>query len=345
MSSWRRLPTLIRRVASRGTFWWIIVIAAVLATGILLSRCYWEELRSNQESLSTTVRNVGFVIGGVVAILLTVWRSIVAARQADTAQQGLLNERYQKGAEMLGSDILSVRLGGIYALQRLAEDDPEQYHIQIMQLFCAFVRNPPEIKEGQDKRDAEDEPFHRPLLLREDVQDVMTAIGGRSKEGLDCEEETNNFWLALYDADLGGVTLVDANLSGVNLSAAFLIHANLFKVDLSGAHLVGANLSRMNAEQADFSSTKLAHANLSHAYLSRTDLSDAHIDNADLTDAALPGTNLSGAIFAFVTRTLTQPQLDMAKADPDNPPKLNGAVDAETGEPLVWHGKPFGDDE
>ena len=29
-----------------------------------------------------------------------------------------------------------------YALQRLAEEHPERYHIQIMRLFCAFVRNP-----------------------------------------------------------------------------------------------------------------------------------------------------------------------------------------------------------
>ena len=57
-------------------------------------------------------------------------------------QQGLLHERYQKGAEMLGSELLSVRLGGIYALQRLAENHPGQYHIQIMHLFCAFVRHP-----------------------------------------------------------------------------------------------------------------------------------------------------------------------------------------------------------
>ena len=46
---------------------------------------------------------------------------------------------------MLGSEVLSVRLGGIYALQRLAEEWPDQYHIQIMRLFCAFVRLPTSI--------------------------------------------------------------------------------------------------------------------------------------------------------------------------------------------------------
>ena len=43
---------------------------------------------------------------------------------------------------MLGSEQLSVRLGGIYALARLAREDPGDYHTQIMSLLCAFIRNP-----------------------------------------------------------------------------------------------------------------------------------------------------------------------------------------------------------
>ena len=47
---------------------------------------------------------------------------------------------------MLGNDVLSVRLGGIYALEHLAREHPDQYHLQIVKLLCAFVRNPP--REG-----------------------------------------------------------------------------------------------------------------------------------------------------------------------------------------------------
>ena len=43
---------------------------------------------------------------------------------------------------MLGSESLSVRLAGIYSLEWLAKEDPEQYHIQIMQSFCSFATNP-----------------------------------------------------------------------------------------------------------------------------------------------------------------------------------------------------------
>ena len=44
---------------------------------------------------------------------------------------------------MLGSELLSVRLGGIHALVRIAEEHRSEYHIQIMELLCAFVRHPP----------------------------------------------------------------------------------------------------------------------------------------------------------------------------------------------------------
>ena len=77
---------------------------------------------SEGESNSGTIRNIGLVLAGLVALPLALWRSLVAQRQAEaaqrqafTAQEGLANDRYQKGAEMLGSDVLSVRIGGIYA--------------------------------------------------------------------------------------------------------------------------------------------------------------------------------------------------------------------------------------
>ncbi len=88
------------------------------------------------------MRNLALIAGFVIGIPLAVWRSWTADRQAETAERGLRNERYQQGAEMLGSKTLSVRLGGIYALERLAQDHPDDYHGQIIDLFSAFVRRP-----------------------------------------------------------------------------------------------------------------------------------------------------------------------------------------------------------
>ena len=368
-------------------------------------RVYWEDLRGDQDSLSTTVRNLGLVIGGIIAITLAVWRSKVAERQAATAQQGLLNERYQKGAEMLGSNVLSVRLGGIYALERLAAEHPEQYHIQIMKLFCAFVRLPTK-DQSLEPGQVEIKPGTL-LRIRQDVEAVMDAIGSRAGSrnlrsseklvsGWTCEASTfpgHSSWTqicptpcSMYSnlsgtnfantdlsdafftsADLSGATLRSMNftrtrLSFVNLSGAMLEDEDLSGVVFHDANLSCANLHRANLsgaifqyaivvnawlECANLSGARLLTADLSRARFMKADLSGAHFLDANLSKADISGANLSGVEFSSggpqTAKGLTQAQLDEAQADPNNPPKLTGVLDAGTGKPLVWRGKSLND--
>ncbi|MXW53570.1 MAG: hypothetical protein F4Z66_06240, partial [Gammaproteobacteria bacterium] len=95
-----------------------------LTTALDILVSFFDWLTKN-ESGSTTLRNVGLVVAGLIAIPLAVWRSIVAERQAKTAARSLLNDRYQKGVEMVGNvDNLAVRLGGIHVLAQLAREHP-----------------------------------------------------------------------------------------------------------------------------------------------------------------------------------------------------------------------------
>ena len=68
------------------------------------------------------------------------------------------------------------------------------------------------------------------------------------------------------------------------------------------------------------------------------------MSGATLRDTDLSGTYLSynphGGTATDLATGLTQAQLDEACADPDNSPRLDGVLDAETDEPLVWRGKP-----
>ena len=326
----------------------------------------------------------------MIALPLAVWRSIVAARQAETAQRGLLNERYQKGAEMLDSAVLSVRLGGIYALAGLAEDHPDQYHVPIFQLFCAFVRRPPEEGEKAETEQVTKEKRDNQHELRPDIQAVMTAISGRSEAGLGYEKATKgllletssseegvtvrrmgHFWLDLRGANLRCVDLLEAKLSRANfrhadfsraiLLEANLSHAILWEANLSHAQLWKANLSDADISQnanlshavltnanlsdatlflANLSGADLQGANLARVSLSRANLTGANLRGANLTRVHLAGANLTGTNLSEVTG-LFQYQLNHIHSDANNPPKLNNAFDAKTGEPLVWRGKPL----
>ena len=329
------------------------LVVVVLAVTVALSVVFWHWL-SADESGSTTIRNLGLVIGGGVAIVLALWRSRVAERQAATAEQSLLNERYQTGAKMLGSAVLSERLGGIYALQRLAEEHSAAYHVQIMRLFCAFVRNPTASGGSEDGQDGEERPPRAVTSLREDVQAAMEAIGARREQHLE----------AGFRPDLHGADLPNAQMSGLNFSGADFTRADLSGADLKGANLYGAEfffagLSAAHLDRADLSKAELMHAKLSGAVLcgaklcksdlSRANLSEALLHGANLSSAKLDDTNLTGSDLAgtpFYSASpdpvigLTQSQLDLARADEDNLPELDGVVDAETEEPLVWRGRP-----
>ncbi len=294
---------------------------------------------------------------------------------------------------MLGSNVLAVRLGGIYALQRLAEEHPEQYHLQIMQLFCAFARHPTRdereaLAEDLDKRerDAEDAPADLHTELRQDAQAVMTALSACHARQLDLEKSAE-FQLDIHRANLRHADLTNANLAGVdlrnaNLSRAILLgadlseaellaatlsdvelwKANLSRADLRDANLSGAvlqsailfdallakaNLSGANLRDANLSQATLISANLSQAILVDTNLSNAILWNANLFAANIRGADLSNAQLSANSAQrsatiLTQEQLNTAHGNP--PPRLVNILDAETGEPLVWHGNPIDDE-
>ena len=343
----------------------------------------WEWLRETSsalpESRSTTIRNLGLLVGGLVALILASWRSwvsdvqvSVAQQQANTAQEGVLHDQFQRGAEMLGSGSLSTRLGGVFVLRRLAEEHPDEYHIQVMELFCAFVRNPVE---------------QIPFGTLEDLQEIMTAIVHRSQEGLEIERD-QGFVLDLRfvhlprvdltlrsmptlqnrrraignlaHADLTGATLSDSLLSSVDFSDSVLDGAVLTRAScgyaiFAGAQLVGTNMESVAAQYADFSGANLSSAQCKDAYLGYSNFSRAFMPGTNMVDARLWNANLSGTIFgrdngpfSDVPIQLTQRQLDEAVANREEPPQLIGTYDTDTGQPLVWRGKrvppdhPFG---
>ena len=118
---------------------------------------------------SADLRNLTFFIAALVGAHFVIWRAIVAQKQADTAEQVLITERFTKAVEQLGAEKvvknfrntnngkstptfdegqnvevteanLELRLGGIYALESLAKDHPG-YRLTILKVLCAYVRN------------------------------------------------------------------------------------------------------------------------------------------------------------------------------------------------------------
>jgi hypothetical protein len=78
--------------------------------------------------------------------LLTLGAGLFAAgalaytvRTFGLSREGQVTDRYAKAIEQLGSDKLDVRIGGIYALERVARDSATD-HPTVMEVLTAFVR-------------------------------------------------------------------------------------------------------------------------------------------------------------------------------------------------------------
>lgn len=314
---WVRFRRAIGGIFKKDGFWWIAFVLSTLAVCCYLTLTYWPYLHDGKDSLSSTVRNVSLVIGGIIAIELALWRGIVGLRQVKTAQRGLLNERFQKGAEMLGSEALSVRLGGIYALHHLAEEHPDVYHIQVMKLLCAFVRYPTEDEV------AVMDLYEEEQGLRADIVAVVEIICKRSSSQIQIERSAC-FSLDLKNADLSRLSFRNGDLSGADFFGARLTNTSFEKANLSNAQFADATFS-------DFQLRTGEHSVMDKVYKA--------ISHAKLLEANVSGTTFSLQKGYLPVKGLLQRKFNEAWAAPRNEPALWGVRDAETRESIVWQRK------
>ena len=292
----------------------------------ILCFCFWGWLSDGGgESNSAVLRNISFMVAGIIGLTLAGWRSLIAQKQAETSEKGLQNDRYQKGAEMLGNETCSTRLGGIYALERLARDHPKTYHEQIMELLSSFARHPTTdtaIEIEYYNKATSKETYHvRPdvyeavsAILRCKVAQIKNENGSGKNSG---SYQTNLSVRYLRSEGPPYINLTNVKLTGADLSDADLSNVDLSNVDLSGAELIGAKLIDTKLPGANLTNVNLTNVNLTGAYFAYACLAGASLLNVNLRNA-----DLSDADFSHVV-WLTQEQLDKAGQHPDGkPPNL-----------------------
>ena len=246
------------------------------------------------ESGSTTFRNLSLVFAALLALPIAIWRTRVAQLQATTAQREHLHSLYREGADKLLSDDLSVRLDGVYILDRLARDMPDGYHIQTMSRLCAFLRNSRNVREVNGN-------------LQEDDRAVAEAIRSRGESGRRIEEQSQ-FTLSLHSTNLKGVWFNRAVLSGGDFSLTHLEDAKFDSADLSEAHFYKSNLNSAIIYDAELTGTKFS-LNGEHP---ASGLTQDQIDEAWCDQDKLP--MLDGVMDAVTGRQLTPPKRRMSLA-------------------------------
>lgn len=299
----------------RGTWWWAILVIVVPVAGLtgtavwLLPTLVDVVAPGDQLEIIRIALTVGAGTGGVVALVLAGRRqwSIEHAHKATEhdAAERRITELYTKAVDQLGSDHAAVRLGGLYALERLANTTPTQQST-IGNVICAYLRMPYTSPPNLDA-DATDDIRKEHDRLVQEFETRRTALEilvqhrhrqGWNKRWPDLHirlQRANLTGADLSNADLTGADLYYANLSKANLDKTELINAHLSNADLTGANLTGANLSNANLTGANLTGAHLINVDLTNANLTNANLNNARLSSASLAHATLTNTNLSNA--------------------------------------------------
>ena len=233
------------------------------------------------------IRNLAFAflgtvtgLGGLFGVYMAILRTKTTERQTHTAEEGLITDRINKAVEGLGKSnqkdepVVEIRLGALYALERIAQDSIRD-HMQIIEILCAYIRtNSP--NNNKTKR------------LREDIRAALTIIGRREgwtegKERLKIEKK-QEYHLDLSNCDLQGVNARDANFSGADFNYSNLTGTQFFQANMSRTIYMGADLSRVSFNSADMSSARLFRA-----IIHKTSFNGAKMHNTNMHDATILG--------------------------------------------------------
>jgi hypothetical protein len=291
---------------------------------------------SLRKSISQVIGGAAVLVGAGFAYYQFLGQQQTSQKQLKASYDQLISQQVSKGFEQLSSDKITMRLGGVYALEGVMNNS-EQYHEAVLEALCAFVREgtKPLAKpvQGKASKFSPGNSTPEPSPLSTDIQAALTVIGRRVHTTDTADLDGANLHGArLEQANLSQIGLSKTNLSGANLRGANLM-TYLGQVDLSGADLFLANLSDSGMhkanmsgaylQQADLSAAYLQEANLSSASLMWANLSEAKLMKSNLTRANLWSTNLSGADLSGA-KNVSQGQLDKACGDKETklPPGL-----------------------
>ncbi|WP_143022670.1 pentapeptide repeat-containing protein [Lentzea jiangxiensis] len=270
----------------------VLLGLGITAAALLLINFAGTEPRERLDAIRTAATLI-VGTGGAAALLLAARRQRAAEltlavqhkAAADTAHDAAarrITELYLKAVEQLGSDKAAVRHGGLYALERVAQDNPNQRQT-VINVICAYLRSPytPVIERLSTRkgglsavarqstaadRVAAQAAAARRIGLRPPTSPVTSEQLRQEREvrltaqriltshlcpGLDrtSNQHTDSlYWAENYDLDLTGATLID--FRATNLTAR--------KAAFTDVHFSGdAEFSNANfTDDAEFSNAK-----------------------------------------------------------------------------------------
>jgi hypothetical protein len=217
----------------------LISLFFILGVGLLIAIPHWQVSGINNSTVQATQENqdrttLAQILGGAaIGIgLYYTWRRIGIAEEdlkatkknLEVAQEGQITERFTRAVEQLGAvdkdgnPAIEIRLGGIYALERIANESDKDYW-PIMEILTAYVRKNSHVEYGErtfsyeysnaykESIEIEDRKMQDKVSL--DIHAIISVI--RRRRYFFNSGETDHL-------DLRGTNLREANFQGASNS-------------------------------------------------------------------------------------------------------------------------------
>jgi hypothetical protein len=223
----------------------------------------------------------------IVAGIVVLWGAYTAWRRLEVLQSGQITERYTRAIDQLGSTHsggrknLEVRLGGIYALERIAFDSP-QYIPTVMEVLTAYARENSAFTEVVD-------PSQSYSFVPHDIQAIIKVVSRRR-----LYKDTERYGhIDFTQTNLPNVVFVRSEAwtgkdAGVNLDTAKFIKANLEGAKLEYASLWYADFRGANLKETCINGADLRFANLQDSInLTKTQIEGAIINSKTILPSYL----------------------------------------------------------
>ena len=165
------LPAIIRQWINthRVWFWAFLVFAGyLLLSGALLELldahyqrhpdiknnlridhlAFWDKTPEDARNLILVIGGWLGVLAAIIGFVLAGFRTSTQLQMTQTAIDGQVTERFTRAVEQLGHERRAVRLGAIYALERVAKDSARDRDT-IMETLTAYIREHAPTEQGE----------------------------------------------------------------------------------------------------------------------------------------------------------------------------------------------------
>ncbi|MDT3740305.1 MAG: pentapeptide repeat-containing protein [Candidatus Kapabacteria bacterium] len=216
------------------------------------------------------------IVGGLFFLITALLTYTQIQNDKKANDNRLLLEQYQKAIDQLSSENVTSRIGGIYSLEKIMNDN-EYYHNRIIEILCSYIKERRYIDKFDSTYvgdssfgyieidDYSKERTYHVLRINDtipktywrvpvgnDIQTIINILGRRlgveNEKGLKIDLSYTNLYKANFST---------SNFKNANFNGSILYSTYHWCSDFENAELIGVNLENAVLNKSNFKNIKL----------------------------------------------------------------------------------------